>query len=131
MPETAVVHALPPRGGSQIRQRSKSYQIAMTPEEFAVACERAAAAGLSPSSYGRAVLLGTAGPRARRSPPLNAELLAHAVAQLNKVGNNLNQIVRILNSGQAVGSKEAVEALVDTRAAVAGILDLVGRRDRL
>lgn len=130
MPESAVVHALPPHSGSQKRQRSKSYQIAMTPEEFAVACERAAAAGLSPSSYGRTLLLGTSGPRARRSPPLNAELLAHAVAQLNRVGSNLNQIARILNSAQAVGTKETLTTLADTRAAVSRILEIVGRRDR-
>ena len=131
MPETAIVVPLPARSGSQKRQRVKSLQIALTPEEFTVARERASAAGLSPSSYGRAVLLGAPGPRARRSPPLNAELLAHAVAQLNKAGSNLNLIARILNSGHAVGGKEAVEALTDTRAAVVLILDLVGRRDRL
>jgi hypothetical protein len=131
MHDAAVVPALPPRSGSQKRQRVKSLQIALTPEEFIVASERAAAAGLSPSSYGRALLLGAPGPRARRSPPLNAELLAHAVAQLNKAGSNLNQIARILNSGQAVGGREALEALTDTRAAVVQILDLVGRRDRL
>lgn len=131
MHDAAVDLASAPRSGSQKRQRVKSLQIALTPEEFTVACERAAAAGLSPSSYGRALLLGAPGPRARRSPPLNAELLAHAVAQLNKAGSNLNQIARILNAGQAVGSKEAAEALADTRAAVVQILDIVGRRDRL
>jgi hypothetical protein len=131
MHDAAVVPALTPRSGSQKRQRVKSLQIALTPEEFIVACERAAAAGLTPSSYGRALLLGAPGPRARRSPPLNAELLAHAVAQLNKAGSNLNQIARILNSGKAVGSREAVEALTDTRAAVVQILDIVGRKDRL
>lgn len=131
MPEPAMVAPLPARSGSQKRQRVKSLQIAMTPEEFVVVYERATTAGLSPSSYGRAVLLGAPGPRARRSPPLNAELLAHAVAQLNKAGSNLNQIARTLNAGRAVGSKEAIEALADTRAAVVGILDLVGRKDRL
>jgi hypothetical protein len=131
MHDAAIELASAPRSGSQKRQRVKSLQIALTPEEFTVACERASAAGLSPSSYGRTLLLGAPGPRARRSPPLNAELLAHAVAQLNKAGSNLNQIARILNSGQAVGSREAIEALTDTRAAVVQILDIVGRRDRL
>ena len=131
MHDAAAEVASAPRSGSQKRQRVKSLQIALTPEEFTVACERAAAAGLSPSSYGRALLLGAPGPRARRSPPLNAELLAHAVAQLNKAGSNLNQIARILTAGQAVGSREAIDALKDTRAAVVHILDIVGRRDRL
>ena len=130
MPESAVVHLLLSRSGSRSRQRSKSLQIAMTPEEFIMARERAAAAGLSPSSFGRMLLLGTSGPRARRSPPLNAELLAHAVAELNRVGSNLNQIARTLNSAQAVGGKEALETLADTRLAVGRILEIVGRRDR-
>ena len=73
MHDAALVPALTPRRGSQKRQRVKSLQIAMMPDEFIVVRERAAAAGLSPSSYGRAVLLGEPGPRARRSPPLNAE----------------------------------------------------------
>ena len=131
MHDAAVELASTPRSGSQKRQRVKSLQIALTPEESTIARERASAAGLSPSSYGRALLLGAPGPRARRSPPLNAELLAHAVAQLNKAGSNLNQIARILNTGQAVGSREAIDALKDTRAAVVLILDIVGRRDRL
>jgi len=130
MPDAVVVPSQPSHSGSQKRQRVKSLQIAMTPDEFAVVRERAAAAALSPSSFGRAVLLGSPGPRARRSPPLNAELLAHAVAQLNKAGGNLNQIARILNAGQSVGGSEALDALAHTRAAVLRILDIVGRRDR-
>jgi hypothetical protein len=118
------------RSGSQKRQRIKSLQIAMTAEEFTVMRERAAVAGLSPSSYGRAVVLGTPGPRARRSPPLNAELLAHAVAQLNKAASNLNQIARILNAGQAAGRRETEDAVAETRLAVARILDSVGRKER-
>jgi hypothetical protein len=130
MPDEAVVHVLLPRSGSQRRQRNRSLQIAMTPEEFIVARERAAEAGLSPSSYGRTLLLGSSGPRARRSPPLNAELLAHAIGQLNRVGSNLNQIARALNAAQAVGTKDALETLADTRAAVGRILDIVGRGPR-
>jgi hypothetical protein len=131
MGDATVPTPLSLRSGSQKRQRVKSLQVAMSTDEFMVVRERAAAAGLSSSSYGRAVLLGTPGPRARRSPPLNAELLAHAVAQLNRAGSNLNQIARVLNAGQAVGSKQAVDALADTREAVAQILDIVGRKDRL
>lgn len=128
--EGIVIAHFPSRSGSQKRQRSHSLQVALTPEEFTTVLERAAASGLSPSSYGRAVILGTPGPRARRSPPLNAELLAYAVAQLNKAGSNLNQIARILNSGQAAGGRAVIEALTDTRAAVLQILDAVGRRGR-
>ena len=68
-------------------------------------------------------------PRARRSPPINTELLAHAVAALNKAGSNLNQVARILNSAQAAGAKESLAALAEVRAAAATIRELVGRVD--
>ncbi len=126
----ATAALAPRRSGSQKRQRTRRIGVALDPAEFAVVAEKASTAGLSKSSFLRASALGSAGPRARRSPPLNAEVLAHAVAALNKAGSNLNQIARTLNAGQAAGSKEALEALTETREAVGRILDLVGRKDR-
>lgn len=114
---------LPPkRSGSKKRQRRKSWQIALTDDEEAKALGNAAAAGLSRSSYGRAALLGDPGIRAKRAPSVNAELLAQAVAALNKVGSNLNQIAHILNAGKAAGASEAVTTLHETRAVVRQIL---------
>jgi hypothetical protein len=118
------------RSGSQKRQRSKMMPVYLTPDEYTAAQTKATEAGLKLSSYGRAVILGSPGPRARRTPPLNAEALAYAVAALNKTGSNLNQVARMLNAGEAVGGKEALEALKETRAAVGRILELVGRKDR-
>lgn len=117
------------RSGSQKRHRTLRVGVALDADEFAVIEDKATTAGLSKSSFFRAAALGSTGPRARRSPPLNAEVLAHAVAALNKTGSNLNQIARTLNSGQAAGSKEALEALAETREAVRRILTLVGRKD--
>jgi hypothetical protein len=126
----AVATLAPRRSGSQKRQRDRKIGVALDQAEFTVIEEKATTAGLSRSSFLRAAALGNAGPRARRSPPLNAEVLAHAVAALNKAGSNLNQIARTLNAAQAVGSKEALEALTETRAAVGRILEIVGRKDR-
>lgn len=118
------------RSGSQKRQRTKMLPIYLTNDEYAAAQAKATEVGLSASSFGRAVVLGSPGPRAKRRPPLNAEALAYAVAALNKAGNNLNQIAKTLNAAQAVGTKEALEALTETRAAVGRILEIVGRKDR-
>ena len=126
MPEASSVSK---RHGSEKRQRGVPVSVRFLPDERLVVEGNARMAGLSVASFLRAAALGSPGPRARRSPPLNAELLAHAVAQLNKVGSNLNQMARILNAGQAVGGKEALEALADTRRAVICILDLVGRQE--
>ena len=89
------------RSGSQRRQRTKSLQIALTPDEEAEVKAKATACGLSPSSYGRAMLFGNPGPRARRRPTVHARALALATAALNQIGNNLNQIAHVLNAGGA------------------------------
>lgn len=120
------------RSGSQRRQRDKALKIALDAAEWAVVAERAEACGLSRSSYGRASLLGTPGPRARRTPPVNAEALARATAALNKVGSNLNQIAHVLNAGGAIGMAHDCRSTLDTiREAAAAIREIVGRKDRL
>ena len=63
---------------------------------------RAADAGLSRGSFIRASALGEAGPRSRRRPTIEKELLGAAIAELNRVGNNVNQIARSLNIGKDV-----------------------------
>jgi hypothetical protein len=119
------------RSGSQRRQRTKSLQIALTPEQYAVVEDRARAAGLTPSSYGRAVIFGTPGPRAQRTPPVNAGLLAHTIAALNKIGSLLNQIARVLNAGGAIGlARECYGALAEIREAAHAVRQAVGRKDR-
>jgi hypothetical protein len=116
--------------GSEKRQR-RGFSIRLLPDEHAAIERKARASGMSFASFMRACALGDAGPRARRSPPVNAELLAYAVSALNKAGSNLNQIAHRLNAAQAVGSHECVAALADTRSAVLRILEIVGRADRL
>lgn len=118
------------RSGSTTRQRGNPLSFRLLPGERAQLELRAREAGLSIGSYVRASALGSAGPRARRSPPVNAELMAHAVAQLNKAGSNLNQIAHVLNAGRAAGTKECLEALAEVRAAAAKILEVAGRTDR-
>jgi hypothetical protein len=49
--------------------------------------------------------------QARRAP-VDRELLAHTNADLNRVGNNLNQIARALNRGQA-DAPSVIEAATD------------------
>jgi len=118
------------RSGSQNRQRTESLQIALTPDELAEVKARATASGLSPSSYGRAALLGTPGPRARRAPTVHAQLLGHAIAALNRAGNVANQIAHRLNAAQAVGGSETRAALTEIRDSARAIREAVGRKDR-
>jgi hypothetical protein len=133
-PLTANDNSLPVlrRSGSQRRQRNQKIGVGCDAAEFVIIDHNARAAGLSRASYLRALALGSPGPRARRSPPVNAEALAHATAALNKVGSNLNQIARALNAGAAtIAANECFTALGEVRAAVARILKIVGRTERL
>lgn len=118
------------RSGSQKRKRVKSLQIALTPEDYSEVQARATASGLSPSSYGRTLVLGTPGPRARRTPTVHAQLLGHAIAALNRAGNVANQIAHRLNAAQAVGGKETSAVLAEIREAARAIREAVGRKDR-
>jgi hypothetical protein len=127
---SARPHPLGGRSGSQNRKRTESLQIALTPDEHTEVRAMATASGLSPSSYGRAVLLGTPGPRARRAPTVHAQLLGHAIAALNRAGNVANQIAHRLNAAQAVGASETRVALAEIRDAARAIREAVGRKDR-
>ena len=130
-----VIHLPPPadlarpakrRSGSERRQRqSGPVLVRLLPEERAAIEEKAAAAGLSLAAYARACMLGNAGPRARKRPPVDRELLARATAAVNRVGNNWNQLTHASNRGDdvprselaAVGH-EIIAALTDIRRAI-------------
>jgi hypothetical protein len=119
------------RSGSEKRQRGVPVSVRFLPDERATVEAKAREVGLSLAGFLRACGLGTAGPRARRSPPVNAEALGRATAVLNKVGSNLNQIARVLNAGgSGVTAREYNATLADVRVALTGILEIVGRKER-
>ena len=132
---TANDNTQPPRykrSGSERRQRSVPVSVRFLPDERATVEHRAREVGLSLASFLRACGLGTPGPRARRSPPVNAEALGRATAALNKVGSNLNQVAYRLNAGdRGLTQHECFAALAEVRAALARILEILGRKDRL
>src|ERR1700677_4070972 len=119
------------RSGSQNRARLNRIPVVCDDEEFVAIDDRARAVGLSRPSFLRACGLGTPGPRARRSPPVNAEELGRATAALNKVGSNLNQIAHVLNAGgTTVTTHECFAALAEVRAAAAAIREIVGLKEQ-
>jgi hypothetical protein len=78
-----------------------------TPEEWATVQERAAAVGLSPSRFLRQVALGT---------PLGRRINQQAVVAFNRLGVNLNNLVRLaLRSGQPLLAAEATDLLKQLR----------------
>ena len=93
--------------------------LRLTEDERAVLEGRATEAGLSVASYLRAAALGQSGPRARRRPTVERAALIAATAELNRVGNNVNQLARAINRG-----REA-DVLAETLAELRGVLAVV------
>ena len=116
--------------GVEKRQRVHKVDTRWDGIEHASLIAAAQTAGLTKGGYIRALVLGCPGPRSQRAPSVNAQALAQATAALNKVGSNLNQIARILNSGgSSVTTREYLAALREVRAVLACMLKLAGRED--
>jgi hypothetical protein len=90
----------PPKShhGSEKRQRNKITPIRWASDEFNAVSAKANKAGLSFGAFIRTLGLGDAGPRARRSRPINNQILVRVIGLHGKYGNNLNQIAYKLNA---------------------------------
>ena len=84
--------------GSEKRQRDRLVGVRCTEVERAHLVARADAAGLSLGDYLRSAALDARPLRAVRRPSADHALLAQAVAQLGKIGSNVNQIAHVLNA---------------------------------
>ena len=82
---------------SQNRTRTKSIRAAVTPEEYVEINEKAAAAGLSVSGFLRACALGRVTPKTKRRAPVDSQILERAIAEMRRIGNNINQIAHASN----------------------------------
>lgn len=111
---------------SEKRERNKRLTVRFLDTEFEVLASRAEAAGLAPGAYLRACALGNAGPRAQRSPSLDRELAAQAIAALNKAGSNLNQIAHALNTGFQPEQAEVQQSAAAVKQAALQILKAFG-----
>ena len=130
MPDHAREHAATVHG-SEKRRRNRKTDTRWDDAEYSALADKAQQTGLSLNAYIRASVLGTPGPRARRSPTVNAEALGRATAALNKVGSNLNQIAHRLNTaGASLTTQECFAALAEVRATAAAIRDLLGHKDK-
>ncbi len=92
--------AAKPRSGSETRQRAHVVRMRLDDDEAAKLDELASASGLSVGAYLRAAALKNPGVRSRRRTPVDRDLLGRANADLNRVGNNINQIAAALHQGR-------------------------------
>jgi hypothetical protein len=97
-------------------------------KERAALEEAANRAGLAPGSYVRSKVFGGNPPRAARVPPVERQGLALLLAQIGRVGGNLNQLARASNTGQGVYAPELDAALTDLRTLRNELRGLLGRK---
>lgn len=81
-------------------------------DEFNRIAAKADKAGLAFTAFLRAAALdGDVGPRAQRRPPVDHKALRQYLGQVGRLGNNINQIARALNSGEKAKLPELQQVL--------------------
>ncbi|UFP97294.1 plasmid mobilization protein [Gloeobacter morelensis] len=98
--------------------RSEILPVRLSPVELAEVCRKASAAGLRPSEYMRGLALGHR--LAPTVPPVNVE----TYRELVKIGVNLNQLARAINT--AVKAGERLEISAEDVQSVSRLLSRVG-----
>lgn len=101
----------PPPKKSEKRQRTEVIFARVTPDEKAAVMARADRAGMATAAFMRALAIGEPGPRARRRPTADHVAIRQLLGELGRIGNNINQIARAVNSGQLPELPELREAL--------------------
>ena len=114
------------RRKSDKRQRTETLFARVTPEEKSAFVASADRAGMASAAFMRALALGDAGPRARRRRPVEHQALVQALATLNRVGNNLNQIARNTNRGMDIDVPQLRDALHQYHQVIAAIYEALG-----
>lgn len=115
---------------SETRQRNKQVKLRCTDEEFDTIAAKADEAGFSIAAYARASMLGEAGPRARRRRPADQAALLQILGQIGRIGGNVNQIARQLNTRDKASLpdlRKALKAYLGIRAAIYQALGMTPR----
>ena len=97
--------------GSENRKRQHLVQIRVTEEEKKIVKQDAVRAGVATGYYVRNLLLNAPIPRKSKRPPIETELLRKTLAELNKIGSNINQLARAHNQGKSPCREDVVREL--------------------
>ncbi len=89
-----------PRSGSGNRKMQRLIGVRVTEDVYGRLDAEAAAKRLTVPSYVRDFILKTPGIRSRRRPLVDVAALAKLIAELNRIGGNINQLARSENYGE-------------------------------
>ena len=102
------------KSGSENRHKTKVVGVRLDEKEHFELALKAEDAGLSIPAFVRKKLLDEVFTQPRRAAPsLDKKLLSMILAQLGKLGSNMNQIAHRLNEGGSVGAERITGAVVD------------------
>ena len=110
------------------RKRPNMIGVRLSDDELETLTELAERVEITPAAYMRMQTLDSPPPRASRKPAINRELTARVLAELGKIGSNVNQLARAANSRETVSSSEieaALSAIKDMRNAT---MEAMGRK---
>ena len=114
------------RSGTEQRQKSSQLAFRVSPEERAQIEAAADAAELTIGSFVRGKMLKKIVTKEVRRPSIDREILGRALGMLGKVGSNINQIAKHMNSGGHTPAAEILKALNDFAILKEQILKAIG-----
>jgi hypothetical protein len=108
--------------------KTRIVPIRFTPEQYEQLSEKANRAGMAIGTAARTILLGAAGPRAVKRPPVEKAQLARLLGAIGKLGSNVNQIAKAFNERRDAPSlAELAEMRADIAAMRAAVMAALGR----
>jgi hypothetical protein len=116
------------KSGSENRERRNILAIRLTKSERAEIEAMADRAELTAASYARSILLDAPAPRAKRRPAVDTVQVAKLLAEIGKVGGNINQIAHQLNAGKATSPNVVASALADVAEIRKACMEALGRK---
>jgi hypothetical protein len=117
----------PRRSGSDRRQKGRIVPFRVSATEYAQLDALAEREGLSIGSYVRSRVLTTPTTRAMRRPVVEVQTLTRLLAELHKIGSNINQTTRRINMGDTPLATEIQSTYAACRAIARQVTDLLSR----
>jgi hypothetical protein len=118
----------PRKSGSGKRQKRHAIAFRLSNAEYDELSLYAQQAELTIGSFIRSRVLKKPTTRQRRRPPMDAAALAKLLAQINRVGGNIHQLVKRINFGATPLDDEIREALTGYREMVDAVMEAMGRK---
>lgn len=99
------------KSGSETRQKGRIITLRVSDTDYAAINESASGAGLTVGTYIRDCVLKAPQTARRRRPLADVAALSALHAQMRRIGGNLNQIARGVNSGEERAAADLPQAL--------------------